>query len=107
MTKDTSSTDFEEWHLEKLTKNNESKLYLQIALDDYKADGNTAALLLAIRDVTKAQGGIQKLSERTGLNRQSLYKSLSTKGNPRLSTFGNILHGLGYKLTIEPLDKTQ
>lgn len=38
------------------------------------------ALLLALRHVTEAQGGIGKLAIKTQLNRESLYRTLSTKG---------------------------
>ncbi len=42
-----------------------------------------------------------ELARKTHLNRQNLYSILSKKGNPRLDTFGLILKGLGFKLTIE------
>ena len=58
---------------------------------------------LASRDVTEAQGGISRFPKRTKLNRQNLYKALSEKGNPRLKTIGAILHGLGFRLSMEPV----
>jgi probable addiction module antidote protein len=78
-------------------------VYLSVALEEYEKDGDTEAFLLALRDVTEAQGGIAKLAERTKLNRQNLYKALSDKGNPRLETVGAILHGLGFRLSVEPI----
>jgi len=36
------------------------------------------------------------------LNRESLYKTLSSKGNPRFQTMGLLLKGLGFHLVIEP-----
>lgn len=96
-------TKFEEWHGGKLTNPKEAMAYLQIALEEYEQDHDTEAFLLAVRDVAKAQGGIAKLAERSKLNRQSLYKALSSKGNPRLDTLGAILQGLGYRLSIQPL----
>lgn len=95
--------DFEGWHLEQLRTPKSRHHYLQIALEDYEQDHDAEAFLLAVRDVAKAQGGIAALSERTGLNRQSLYKALSAKGNPRLDTLGAILNGLGFRLAIETL----
>lgn len=75
--------------------------YLQVALEEYQEDNNTEALLVALRNVAEAQGGMTKLAQKTHLNRQNLYKILSKKGNPRLDNFGLILNGLGFKLSIE------
>ncbi len=69
--------EFEQWHLEKLADPKEARAYLQIALEDYEEDLDSEAFLLAIRDVAKAQGGIEKLAELTNLNHQSLDKTLS------------------------------
>jgi probable addiction module antidote protein len=95
--------DFDELNSELLQDPEDARAYLQIALDSYEEDGDADALLLALRSVAKAQGGISALAKRTSLNRQSLYKALSRKGNPKLDTFGTILHGLGFRLSIEPL----
>jgi len=95
--------DFKGYHIEKLRDPEEARVYLSVALEEYERDGDTEAFLLALRDVTEAQGGITKLAERTKLNRQNLYKALSDKGNPRLETVGAILHGLGFRLSIEPI----
>ena len=97
-------TQFEDWHLEKLAVPSEARAYLQLALEDYENDHDTEAFLLAIRDVAKAMGGIGKLAEEISLNRQSLYKALSSDGNPRLDTLLAILHGLGFRLSITPLE---
>ncbi len=97
-------TQFEDWHLEKLAVPSEARAYLQLALEDYENDHDTEAFLLAIRDVAKAMGGIGKLAEEINLNRQSLYKALSSDGNPRLDTLLAILHGLGFRLSIVPLE---
>jgi probable addiction module antidote protein len=76
--------------------------YLQVALEDFEQDRNTEALLTALRTVAEAQGGIPELARRTNMEKMTLYKALSEKGNPKLSTIGAILHGLGYKLTVTP-----
>jgi len=95
--------DFSEYNLEKLQSPEDARAYLEIALEDYEEDGDKSAFLLALKDVATAQGGISQLAERTSLSRQSLYKALSGIGNPRLDTLGTILHGLGFKLSIEHL----
>ena len=80
--------------------------YLAIALEEYEENGDLAAFLLAVRDVTEAQGGVSKLAARHQLNRQGLYKVLSENGNPQLNTISMILHGLGFKLSIDPLESS-
>lgn len=77
--------------------------YLRISLEEYEEDGNLDAFLKAIRTVADAQGGISKLAERTNLNRQHLYRSLSENGNPTIRTLGLVLHSLGLKLTLKPV----
>ena len=88
-------------------KNNsdESDGYIETALEEYAKDGNTEALLLALRTIVEARGGISKLAKTANLNRQSLYKALSVKGNPRLSTIGTILNVLGYTLSVRKYQK--
>ncbi len=91
--------------IESLKNPKEANLYLRIAIEEYQEDGNTETLLVALRNITEAKGGMGKLARKTHLNRQNLYHVLSKNGNPTLDTFGLILRGLGYKLTIQPDEK--
>ena len=75
-----------------------------MALEEYEKDRDTETFLLALRDVADAQGGIGTLSKKTRLNRQNLYKALSKKGNPKIDTVGNILRGLGFRLSVDLLE---
>lgn len=72
-------------------------LYLDAALEE----DDPKLLLAALRDIVDSQGGITMLSSRTGLNRESLYKTLSKNGNPRLSTLFEIIKSLGLHLSIK------
>ena len=83
----------------------EAKSYIEVALEEYEKDKDVEAFLMALRDVAEAQGGISKLSQRTHLNRQNLYRALSSSGNPKLDTIGTILHGLGFKLSVQSLNQ--
>ena len=82
----------------------EAVAYLNAALDDNAAAGS-AVFLLALRDVAKAHG-IKQLAQETHLSRESLYRTLSRKGNPRFSTLEAVLKSLGLKLrvTVKPPD---
>lgn len=80
----------------------EANDYLCVSLEEYQEDNNKEALLIALKNVVKARGGITKLARDSNLNRQNLYKIFSDKDNLRLDNFSAILKGLGFKLPIEP-----
>lgn len=72
--------------------------YLNEALDD----GDAAVILMALRNIAEAQeDGMAGLAQRTRLGRESMYKMLSVNGNPKLSSFTRLVHGLGLKLKVE------
>ena len=100
----TENRTFKETLIEGLKDPEEAEAYLEVALEEYEQDKNTEAFLMALRHVAEAQGGVTKLAERTQLNREHLYRALSGKGNPRLETLDTILHGLGFRLAIRPLE---
>lgn len=78
----------------------EAAAYLAGSLEAFQEDGNQDALLLALNYLARAQGGLSSLAKKTSLNRQTLYKTLSSDGNPRLKTFGAIVNALGFRLTV-------
>lgn len=41
------------------------------------------------------------LARKTGLSRETLYRTLSTRGNPRLDTLAVILAAFGLRLTVQ------
>ena len=71
--------------------------YLNAALEE----GDPEVFLLALRNVAEAQGGVARLAEKAGLNRENLYRMLSERGNPELRSVDAILHALGFRLAIE------
>jgi len=94
---------FKDYLIESLKNSKEAKAYLQVALEEYESDENTKRFLKMLRNVAEAQGGVLQLAKKTKLNRQNLYRVLSEKGNPRISTLSNILKGLGFSLTIKEI----
>ncbi len=73
--------------------------YLESCMND--KEGNTEELFLtALRDVAKAFGFTQ-IAQKSHLGRESLYKALSKKGDPRLSTLTSVLDVIGLKLSIQ------
>ena len=91
--------------IESLKKPKEADLYLRIAMEEYHEDGDVESLLIALRNIAEAKGGMGHLAKATHLNRQNLYQVLSEKGNPTLGTFELILKGLGYRLAIQPEER--
>lgn len=77
--------------------------YLRAAIED----GEPAALLVALRRVAEAQGGMAKLARETGLTREALYRTLSKGGNPRLTSLRAILGASGLRLTVAPVEATK
>lgn len=96
-----NTVSYRDEFIDSLKDPNEAYVYLQVAIEEYQEDNDTQALLVALRNIADAQGGMTELARKTHLNRQNLYSILSVKGNPRLDTFGLVLKGLGFKLTIE------
>jgi len=71
--------------------------YLQAAFED----GDAALIAAAIGDVARARGMTQ-IARNAGLSRESLYKALSTDGNPELATVLRVLQALGLRLQAVP-----
>lgn len=73
--------------------------YLRTAMDEADMPGGQKALLKALRHVAEAQGMTQ-VAERAGIQRESLYRALSAKGNPTLKTLMAVLNGVGLRLAV-------
>ena len=58
-------------------------------------------LLIALRRITEARGGFAKIAKAAGIERESLHRALSARGNPRLSTLVAVTKAIGLKLTVE------
>jgi probable addiction module antidote protein len=72
--------------------------YLRAALEN---EDEPSVLLVALRRVAEARGGIAKVAKAAGVERESLYRALSARGNPRLSTLVAVTKAMGLKLTVE------
>ena len=96
--------NYEESLKERLADSVYAKAYLAVALEEYEEDGNIEAFLLAVRDVANAQGGLSELAAHTQLDHQNLHEVLSENGNLPFNTIGAILHGLGFRFSIELLE---
>ena len=91
-----ASTSYREGLIKDLAKPEEAAAYLNAALEDGTAD----IFLMALRDIAEVQG-MTRLSRKAKLNRESMYRMLSRKGNPQLSSLASILNSAGLKLAVE------
>ena len=71
--------------------------YLKAALED---DDEPGVLLIALRHVAQARG-VGKIAKAAGIGQESLYRALSARGNPRLSTLAAVMKAIGLRLTVE------
>ena len=78
----------------------EAAEYLNACMSD-----SEEVFLLALRDVIEASEGMANIARKTSLNRESLYRSLSKKGNPKLSSLSAILEAVGIQLHFTPVKK--
>jgi probable addiction module antidote protein len=94
------SRNYRDVLIESLKDSEEAIAYLNAALEEYlKGDEESKKVFLsALKNVADAQGGVSQLAERAGLGRESLYKTLSARGNPKLSTLATLVHAMGLDL---------
>jgi probable addiction module antidote protein len=72
-----------------------------VYLDECLADGDMELFTESLRHVAKARlGGIAPLAQTTDLGRETLYRTLSKQGNPRLDTLNKVLTAVGLRLSI-------
>lgn len=70
-------------------------------LADAFETGDPVYIAHALRTAARAQG-MTRVAEEAGISREGLYKALSGKGDPRLSTLLGVAKALGFALTIQP-----
>ena len=75
--------------------------YALALLNDILADGEQGELLIVLRQLAKAFGGVQAIAEKAELNPTQLYRTLSSQGNPELKSLTAILKAMGLRLAVE------
>ena len=98
MSKIRPCTDYKKELLKDLKKPEYVAEYLNAAIED----GSREVFLLALRDVCESQG-MAKTARKTKLNREHLYRILSSKGNPQLVTLNTILESFNLRFRIEAI----
>ena len=73
-----ASLPYEPWLIKQLKDPAEAAAYLEAVIEE----GDQAALMLALRQVAQAQGGIAEIARKAKLTREATYRMLSKSGNP-------------------------
>lgn len=76
--------------------------YLEAAFEE----GDAAFITHALNDVARAIG-MTDVAKAAGITREGLYKALSDKGDPKLSTLLGVARALGVRLTVAPTDANE
>jgi probable addiction module antidote protein len=96
------SKDYREYLIERLRDPKKAIAYLNAAFEDCK-DGSPESqqvLLVALKTVAEAQGGMTEIAKKSKLGRESLYKALSKKGNPKLTTLTALVSAMGFEFKL-------
>lgn len=74
--------------------------YLEAAFEEGDASEIAHALGIAARSE-----GMTRIAKETGLSRESLYRSLSSDGNPELMTVLKVIKALGLRISVRPTEE--
>jgi probable addiction module antidote protein len=95
------SLPYEDWLVEQLKNPAEAAAYLETVLEE----GDQAAIMLALRQVAQAQGGVAAIARKAKLTREATYKMLSKSGNPELRSLTAVLEATGLRIAVKPIEK--
>jgi probable addiction module antidote protein len=74
-------------------------------LSDAFATGDAGYIANALGVVARARG-MTSVAQEAGITREALYRSLSSEGDPRLTTLLGTVKALGLQLTVRPAGRT-
>ena len=94
--------DYQEKLIQDLQDPELASAYLNEAL----LDEDPRIFLLALKNVYEAQGEeMTSIARKTKLSRENLYRILSKKGNPKLTSIIALLNAAGFSLAVQPYKK--
>ena len=93
------SVPYEPLLIEQLKDPAEAAAYLEAALEE----GDQAVIMLALRQIAQARGGIAEIARRAKLTREATYKMLSKSGNPELRSLNALLKATGLRIAVKPI----
>ena len=90
--------------IKRLQNQKYASTYLNAALEETFDTKDPGIFQLAVRDVVEAHGGMSKIADKVEVSRESFYRTLSKKGNPRFSTLMNVIKACGLDIAFSPRD---
>jgi len=75
---------------------------IAVYLDAVLEEGDPSLVAAALGDIARAKD-MARIARDTGLGRESLYKALSSEGNPEFATIMKVASALGLKLHATPV----
>jgi probable addiction module antidote protein len=72
-------------------------------LNEILRDGDSGELLVALRQLAHAYGGVSAVAVAADLNPTQVYRTLSKAGNPSFKNLSGLLRAMGLRLAVEPL----
>ncbi len=77
-------------------------------LDAILEDGDDQGeLLVTLRQMAKAFGGVPAVAKAASLNQTQLYRTLSKSGNPELRSLNAVLRAMGMRLAVQSIDASR
>lgn len=86
----------DDWLMKQLQDTDFAAEYLTLAGED----DDPRSYLTALRNVVEARGGLAQVAEKTHLSRETLYRTLSARGNPTIRTLSAVLKATGLKMSV-------
>ena len=80
------------------------KGYLQAIMEEYQTFGDPRVVLLALRTVAEAAGGISALAKKINIESEVLSEALSSEKALTIETLKIILNAFGCRLSVELLE---
>jgi probable addiction module antidote protein len=93
------SLPYGRWLAGQLKDSAEAAAYLEAVFED----GDQAAIMLALRQVAQAQGGLATVARKARLTREATYRMLSKSGNPELRSLSAVLKATGLRISVKPI----
>ena len=85
--------NWREYQIRRLANDPEAAIdYLQLTLEEYLADGDLPFFLKELRVFAASQGGVSEISERIGIDAETLSDALFNEDAPRLDLLNTILN---------------
>ena len=92
----TATMKHDDWLFEQLKDAQFAAEFINAASED--EDPKT--YLMALRKVVEARGGMASIAEKAHLSRETLYRTLSSRGNPTIRTLNAVLKATGLKFGV-------